>query len=539
MVLSLTRRRFHLLSIFAVIIFTACAIRGVHMKADLPAGLSSSAGEYVDEGYKTLSARNVFLFGAAKWDPADTYDGWLKASPLTQWSYYVSFLASKPDIAAARTVSIVYYSLFLVIYFSLLYSRYTPAIFFGGLMVFGLESTLFFFSRIALFEIPLLTFVYAFVMSFARVPGEKTRVITILFSITVATILAFAIKQSALVYMGPVFVAIGISLLFQHKLVVSVRLVGYLTISLVGIAILLSVTYDIWSVRLDLAPQDYLRRLVNNPLLNVSPFIVLAGLFCAIHGILYHPLLYLKSLYRLTLMALVIVGPMAVALFAYHPLRYYVPLLPAYIFMSLEWLSLRNHPVDFVRPNLVSAVLAVFLLMLFTSYCATAAGVEDEVDITLLAIAVVCIVVLIWVLRRIIFSKKTSVAIVLVLLALGFTQSLIRIAEFLANPSFGAEQVRHELIKRINSEEIIIAGDWAPFFALGTPIRALYTNKELNPPDAVYKIKPQYFLHSDTSSSRYALNALRKHKGISINPPRNLGTYNGSKVEIYPLRYSQ
>ncbi len=534
-----TRGRVGTFLIAAVIISTACANRAVHITADIPLGLSHSAGEYVDEGYKTLAARNVLLFGAAKWDPADTYHGWLKASPLTQWSYYASFLAFKPDIAAARTVSIVYYALFLVLYVSLLYSRYTPAVFFGGLMVFGLESTLFFFSRIALFEIPLLTFFYALVLSFARIPGEKTGVIIVLFAIVIATILAFAIKKSALIYIGPVFVAIGISLLFQHKLVVSMRLVGYLTISLIGIAILLGVTYATWSPRLDLAPQDYLRRLVNNPLLNVSPFIVLAGLFCTIHGILYHPLLYLTSLYRLTLMALVIVGPMAIALFAYHPLRYYVPLLPAYIFMSIEWLSLRNHPVVFVRPNLVSAVLAVFLLMLFTSYCATAAGVEDEVDITLLAIAVVCIVVLIWVLRRIIFSEKTSVAIVLVLLALGFTQSLIRIAEFLANPSFGAERVRRELVKRINSEEIIIAGDWAPFFALGTPIRALYTNKVSNPPDAVYKIKPQYFLHSDTSASRYALNAIRGHQDIAIGPPRYIGTYNNSMVELYPLTYSR
>ncbi|MCI0564366.1 MAG: hypothetical protein MN733_38325, partial [Nitrososphaera sp.] len=325
----LARRRFGPLSIFAVIVLSAYAVRSIHIKADLPAGYSPSAGEYVDEGYKTLSARNLLLFGAAKWHPDDTYPGWLTGSPLTQQSYYASFLASQPDIAAARTVSIIYYACFLLFYVSLLSSRYTPSIFFGGLLIFSLESTLFFFSRIALFEIPLLTFVYALVMSFARVPGETTRTGTILFTIIVATILGFAIKQSALIYIGPVFIAIGVSLLVQHKFVVSFRLVGYLCLSLIGVAILLSVTYDTWSPRLNLDPQDYLRRLVNNPLLNVSPFIVLAGLFCAIHGTLCHPLLYPKSLYRLTLTALVIVGPMGVALFEYHPLRYYIPLLPA------------------------------------------------------------------------------------------------------------------------------------------------------------------------------------------------------------------
>ncbi|MGH8651691.1 MAG: hypothetical protein ACREYE_05690 [Gammaproteobacteria bacterium] len=521
----------------------------------------------MDEGYKTLAARNLFLFGVDKWHPADTYSGWLKASPLTQWSYYAAFLISKPDIAAARTVTIVYYALFLLLYFLLLYDRYSPPIFYAGLFLFSLESTLYFFSRIALFEIPMATFVYALVMLFTRVPETKSHR-AFFYALAAAAILTFSIKASALVYMSPVFLSIFISLLFQHNLVMSGRLASYLIASTVGIVILLSLTYSTWSARLDLAPYGYLSRLMerspshtvippffhapyaylirlmDNPLLKVSPFVVLAGLFCAAHGVLYQPAHYLKNLYRLTLMCLVIIAPIVLALFAQHPLRYYVPFLPAYILLSIEWLSLRKEPSDLTRPNLVSTTLGAFLLMLFTSHCAVALGVEEKINIMRisnvlsLGVAAVCIVVSLWVFRRRVFSKTGSLAIVLSLLVLGLTQSLVRIGDFLANPTYGAEQVRHELMKSVNSHQII-AGNWAPFFALGTPIRALYMSPEFNPPDAIFQIEPKYFLYSGTSQSRAAQTALRRHHGISLAPPRTLGTYNEREITLYPLSYSR
>ncbi|MCI0565547.1 MAG: hypothetical protein MN733_44350, partial [Nitrososphaera sp.] len=481
----------------AAVIVTALALRGAHITADTPAGLSSSDhGTYVDEGYKTLAPRNLLLFGADKWHPADTYGGWLRASPLTQWPYYLSFLASQPDIAAARTVTIAYYALFLVLYCFLLYGRYSPSVFYAGLLLFSLESTLFFFSRIALFEIPMVTLVYALLMFFKRTIEPIFSIA--LYALMVAAILAFSIKKSALVYFVPVFLAIVMSLSYRYR--DPARLARYCLALAVGVVILLSITYDDWSRRLALAPDDYLIRLIDNPLMTVSPFIVLAGLFCAIYGVLYQPMHYFTNLYRLTLICLVILGPIILALFTVHPLRYYVPFLPASILISIEWLSLRKLPCELSGPNPVRTALAVFLLLLFTSYCVVALGVEDRINIMLLrnimllGILVVCTVFFLWIFRRVVFSKIGSLTIVLGFLTLGFAQSLMRIGDFLVNPSFGAEQVRHELIKIVNSDEVI-AGDWAPFFALGTPIRALYSQKETNPTYALLQIKPQYFLH--------------------------------------------
>ncbi len=551
----------------AAAICVACLIRVVHLKADTPAGLSSDHGTYVDEGYKTLAARNLILFGAEKWHPADTYEGWLSTSPLTQWSYYLSFLAAEPDIGAARAVTIVYYALFLVLYFFFLYNRYSASVFYGGLLLFGLESTLFFFSRIALFEIPMATFFYALVMSLVRIPATKSHV-AILVALVMAAILAFCIKKSALVYFAPVFLAMIISLLYQQNFVMSARVARYSIVPILGVAILLDLTYSTWSSRLDLGSHSYvsslierspshtaippfwhgiygyLIRLMDNGLLKVSPFVVLAGIFCAARGVLCEPSYYLKSLYRLTLICLVILGPIVLALFKYHPLRYYVPLLPAHILISLEWLSFQKTPGDLYRPNLLSTTLAVLLLTLFVSYCAVALGVEQNVNVLLLdnvalvGIGVLSIVLLIWIARPVVFSHTGSLVIILGLLGLGFAQSLVRIGDFMANPTYGAEQVRQELMKSVNSHEAV-AGEWAPFFALGTPIRASYTSSEFNPPDAIFRMKPQYFLHSDVPAPRGVHNELRRHRGISFGLPRHLGAYNESIITLYPLSYTR
>lgn len=48
-------------------------LRLVHLTADTPYGLTEpTAGIYVDEGYKTLSPRNLILYGRTHWNDADS-----------------------------------------------------------------------------------------------------------------------------------------------------------------------------------------------------------------------------------------------------------------------------------------------------------------------------------------------------------------------------------------------------------------------------------------------------------------------------------
>jgi hypothetical protein len=61
-------------------------IHTINLGSDAPKGLPAEQdyGIYVDEGYKTLSARNMDVFGTTRWHPLDEYHGWLSASPVTQ-----------------------------------------------------------------------------------------------------------------------------------------------------------------------------------------------------------------------------------------------------------------------------------------------------------------------------------------------------------------------------------------------------------------------------------------------------------------------
>ena len=106
-----------------IVLIVAISLRLTHLEADTPPNLSSSVGVYVDEGYKTLSPRNLLLFNKTHWHEADTYPGWMKASPITQWSIYAAFKYFGANVSSARLVPIIYFSLFVLLYLHLFKKR--------------------------------------------------------------------------------------------------------------------------------------------------------------------------------------------------------------------------------------------------------------------------------------------------------------------------------------------------------------------------------------------------------------------------------
>ena len=114
-------------------------LRLIHLGADTPPYLSGSDGLYVDEGYKTLSPRNLVLFGTTHWSPVDRYEGWMSSSPITQWSYYASFRLFGVDLEAARYVTVLFFAVFLFGFVLAMRRRYSGALLLGGLALLGLE----------------------------------------------------------------------------------------------------------------------------------------------------------------------------------------------------------------------------------------------------------------------------------------------------------------------------------------------------------------------------------------------------------------
>ena len=462
-------------------------LRLIHLAADTPPGLSTSAAPYVDEGYRTLSPRNLVLFGTTHWHPKDVYAGWAGGpSPITQWAFHTSFRLFGTSIEAARGVTILFFALLLGGFVWAMSSRYLPGLILGGLALLGLESNLFFFSRIALLEVPIAALLYCLLFVFARLKPHRT-VAPLLMALPTSVLLVFGVKFSALVYLTPILLASSFYFLRDQRCRRWLLDWRYLTLGAAGFAVVLAITRDQWKPalamvgsRIHLVPSDIATRIIENPLVTSSPLLIAAGLLCAIHGLICRPDLYLGTIYRFSLVMLVLLGIPIVALFMYDPLRYYIPLLPAYGLVVLEWVHLGCWK----------------------------------------------------------FRGKVVAAALLVMLPLFVVQNARSLGSFFLAPSYEARDIRNELAELL-PEDSIVAGVWAPFITLGTSFKSLYVAGAANRAEMLPELAPDYVLQTvGNENSEHMLRAVEKTRGMSIGPSIYESKYNERNVVLYPLLYN-
>ena len=198
-------------SVQGLAIVLLVAWRGVSLGSDPRADfIPQDVGYHIDEGYKTLSPRNLALFHTTHWNKADEYTGWMRRSPLTQWPDYLSFRAFGVERGSARVVTILFFAAFLVGAAVFLNRRGPPAVALAGILLLGLDMGLFHFSRVAIFEVPLAALLYIGVFVASSLPKEGPASLAALGA--TAIVCAFGIKKSALLYLAP---PIGILLLTQ------------------------------------------------------------------------------------------------------------------------------------------------------------------------------------------------------------------------------------------------------------------------------------------------------------------------------------
>ena len=553
----------HRLIVLGLLVLGLLSLRLVHLGADTPVliTLPEDVGLFVDEGYKTLGPRNLILFGSDSWHPADNYPSWIPRSPLTQWSYYAAFRVSAPDLESARVVTIVYFGLFLLGYVWAMRTRLPWHVFIGGLLAFGLESMLFFYSRVALFEMPLITFLYGLLFYFARM-DERRLLLPLVLTAACGAFLAIAIKMSAVFYVIPLGIAALIHLLLQTRSGPYRRLVRTVVLGItVAVLIFFVANYDWIDARfiqhnIDQSSHPFsiagaFYRTLLMPLIRTSPFVVILGLVCLAHGLATRPGLYLGNLYRLSLICIVLLAPVIVSVFPYNPPRYYLPILPAYLLLVLEWFHLEIWRVDVSsRIPLVRRICIIVLLMmavfsgLYTGYRlfpdllpAVLGSRTDVVKYALLP-AAAALGALAWAMRGFIFRRRV-LALGGITMLLAFTlYNAYGLTKFLITPTYQLQAAREQMTQIVGTEATI-AGDWAPIFALGTPIRALYMNRRLNQVANIDAIQPDYFLYGESTESRRSLEELLRAPGVRVAPPIDIGTYyNGRhRVALYPLHY--
>jgi hypothetical protein len=525
-----------------VVAVAVILLRLVHLDADTPPEVSSSVGPYVDEGYKTLSARNQVLFGTTHWNAEDRYEGWRDSSPLTHWPVYVAFRALGASSEAARWVPILYYAAFLGLFVWGMRGRYSSPLLAIGVFLLGVESTLFFFSRIAIFEIPIAAILYAMLFVLARWKPPRA-LAWFAWVCGMALLLTFGVKISSLFYVGPILVAAGLALLGDpvvRKRAGDWRLVLAVV---VGGGLLAYATREFWWVvprtirnHFDFVPADYAWRLLDGPVIRGATAVVLAGSLCALHLLLSRRDLLARDSYRSSLVALVLIGLPLVAVFPYDPLRYYVPLLPAYLLIVFEWVHAGGWKLS-PRPRLVAAVLCVIVLApwWFRVINAFGPGEPGQWGVPIVALLLAVAVGL----RPDLALHGRVVGVAVAILVPFFLfKSVSTVGPFLAAPEHRANAIRSDL-ERLLPADSSLAGVWAPFVALGTDFKALYVAPVSNRYERLPELAPDYVLHTvGNRSSDPLLRAIRNTLGVSLGDPVYRSSYNDDTIVLYPLVFN-
>ncbi len=356
-----------------VLILTLCAVRFLHLGADTPTWVAPySAGEYVDEGNKTLSPRNLVVHGHTHWNDENDYRGWMKSSPITNWSYFAAYSLLEPKVEAARLATALYFVAFLAVTFLALRRHVSTVALFVGLILLSVDSGIFFFSRIAIFEMPMITLLYAGTLMLAHL-SDDANWLPLALLIGLSAILAFGIKASGVVYTAPAIAGLILRFLYtqRNKRWGNPYLIA-LVAALPSMAILYA-TRHIWLARLGLNPQAYLSNFLSTPVLALTPFLTLAGIASSLHLLFARFESIVASSYRTALISMAIGGPLALALFTTDPPRYWVPIIPAFALVVCEWLILRPwHKPREKAPFIITIAVAIASLAL-AYLCARAA----------------------------------------------------------------------------------------------------------------------------------------------------------------------
>jgi len=537
-------------TLVAVIVLALCALRLVHLEADVPRDLTTwSVGVFVDEGYKTLDARNLAQFGTAHWHPNDDYPGWRNASPLPHWAYYASFATLGPHLGSARLVTVLCFAALLIGFTASQWRRYSTGLLTLGLVLLGTGHVLFFFSKIALLEVPLALCLCAALFGLARLE-ERLTLGAVLGLALAAAVATFGIKRSAPVYFAPVALGLLVSVLVgehNQRRARTLVVLGSLLCAALALAFWWSGGHRLPAF--DLAPRHLASSLLWSTMMRSSGPLLALGLACAVHALIVEPRRYLGHPYRASLLALVLLGPLALALFRYQPLRYHAPLLPAHVLLALEWLHLRTWAAPrparlrwWAVPPLLAATCWLLACLVFSLHRFVLTPLfwpewklTDAVPgAALIGFSAVTLLFGLWVGRGLLTGRR-ALYCVAVLIATAGVRDLFVLGRFFGAPEWRQREISTWLAEHVSPAESV-AGDWAPMLTLGTPIKALYMNPIVNRPSRILRLRPDYLL----VMGGWPVDQFLIEQGkVDLLPAIFESEYAGRWIKLIPLEYRQ
>jgi hypothetical protein len=546
--------------LIAMIIMATLSIRFIHLDADPVPWFTEELGYRIDEGYKTLSPRNLVLFGQTHWHPEDEYRGWMRSSAMTQWPYYFAFRTFGTQLSSARMVSIVYFGVFLLAAAIFLWKRSSPQAAVLGIVMLSFDPGLFFFSRSAIFEMALTVYTYLPLLIIVYLSGilpARYKAVFPILLIVLTFPAFFFLKKSIVLYMGPILAAF-VWYAFQDKRILSSRAVVYL----LALAVICSIAYIYLSQmhwvqqRLNLGglamrPQ----RLFLNPIHTLSPVILLFAYTVLIELSVRKPDSIFKDPFRLSLAMIVIMTPVGLSLFSFNPARYYLPVLPAAIFLIVERFSLTLSPDPIQKINwrswptlfagLVFALAAMTLWASFNYYVLEnlpmnlggAPGLSVPMLLRTYPLFLLMLAGAIYYIgtrkqhwyswRSKILESFSTVHVLC---------GTVMIVVALSLPSYKTQEITDHIM-RIGGSDATIGGDWIPHFAVNTSLRVLYMRPDFNSAERIEVLRPGYFFFSNSLYDQSNLKKLRTMPNIELDEPVKLGEYAGESIYLYKIRY--
>lgn len=523
---------------FLIFVFfiLAVGLRIVHLHADTPLYLGeASLGLYVDEGYKTLDARNLMLFGQTKWDQRDQYVGWSMFAPLVVHMTAWMFQIAGPNLGAARVLSVGAFACFLGLFVFTHRRRYDALTLLLTTAALSTCHGLFFISRLALFETFMILAFYGALFGL-RHPYSQGWV-SFLWLGFIGVLSAFGIKGSALAYFGFALVGVGATCIVHRQLRLRTGILAGLFLACSGLGAVftlpafLGFTFSIpkWSTVLA-GPLS-----VSHGFWMASGFLAIPVLLCCSEKTLF------KTSYQAALLGVVVLGVPCISLLSYAPLRYYLPLLPAYVLLCGEAIHvLRTHgesSVTLKKPWLA----AVFLGWAVVAVCATtwSQSTVGEQGWRPFSRALSWLLAggftVGWLCCFVYFKTLPWRRLWMAILTVALMRDVYALGQHFFFPSFEGETIRSAL-QKVAVPGSAVAGDWAPFFTLGTNLRSLYSTQGWNNAEHLLVLQPTYFLSSGTDDNQRVENVLRD-SGVLFGAPTELGSYARHTVRLYRLDY--
>jgi hypothetical protein len=312
--------------------------------------------------------------------------------------------------------------------------------------------------------------------------------------------------------------------------------------------------YDTWSRRFSFhSPLKIALRAISGPISTHSPWLMVATLLCVYDLIVRKQMRSLRDRYFLLLVLTVFIPPVLLSFASYAPPRYSAAIVPAHFLLIAYWFE---KPRDFsLEPrerrsvaiiSVLPIVGAVFLctwtvVNVFAPYLPVDQG--DEPGITFVSalryLAWVSVVLgFVWFrlvrqgnvhLER---AVRLAIPIVLILSVVGGARTTFSVW---FSPNYGSSAVRDQLERTIPEGSVVI-GDWAPFFCLGTDIPVFYATSGRNSGYAVLRLKPNYYLDSETPGDIETLASFAEHVTI-CDGGVILGQYAGRDIVLRQISY--